>query len=121
MEDLVAKLQRHAEELYSARGFNSAAHALLLAADEIVKLRAAVAAEREAMKAELEELRKANEAFEVRQEWWTERMVDLEAQFKEALEAEREEIIAILSRTEFTSLEHMPSEAALIIRMRGGP
>ncbi len=34
---------------------------------------------------------------------------------------EREEIIATLSRTEFTSLEHMPSEAALIIRMRGGP
>lgn len=33
---------------------------------------------------------------------------------------EREAIIEILSRTEFTSLEHMPSEAALIIRMRGG-
>jgi len=32
---------------------------------------------------------------------------------------EREEIIAILSETEFTSLDHMPSEAALIIRMRG--
>jgi len=33
---------------------------------------------------------------------------------------EREEIIAILSETEFTSLDHMPSEAALIIRLRGG-
>jgi hypothetical protein len=43
------------------------------------------AAERETIKAELEELRKANEAFGKRQEWWTERMVDLEAQ----LEAER--------------------------------
>ena len=42
MEDLVAKLQRHADELYSARGFNKPAQALLLAADEIVKLRAAV-------------------------------------------------------------------------------
>ncbi len=42
--------------------------------------------EREAM----EELRKANEAFGKRQEWWTERMVDLEAQLKEAVEAERE-------------------------------
>jgi hypothetical protein len=54
MEDLVAKLQRHADELYSARGFNKAAHALLLAADEIVKLRAAVAAEREACAKEYE-------------------------------------------------------------------
>jgi hypothetical protein len=34
---------------------------------------------------------------------------------------EREDIIAMLSRTEFTSLDHMPSEAALIIRLRGGP
>lgn len=34
--------------------------------------------------------------------------------------AEREACIEILSRTEFTSLEHMPSEAALIIRLRGG-
>ena len=34
--------------------------------------------------------------------------------------AEREACIEILSRTEFTSLEHMPSEAALIIRARGG-
>jgi len=39
---------------------------------------------------------------------------------KRLMEIEREEIIAILSRTEFTSLDHMPSEAALIIRMRGG-
>lgn len=48
VDDLVPKLQRHAVELYSARGFNSAAHSMLVAADEIVKLRAAVAAEREA-------------------------------------------------------------------------
>ena len=34
--------------------------------------------------------------------------------------AEREACIEILSRTEFTSLEHMPSEAALLIRARGG-
>ena len=34
--------------------------------------------------------------------------------------AEREAIIGLLSRTEFTSLEHMPHEAALMIRMRGG-
>ena len=33
---------------------------------------------------------------------------------------EREACIEILSRTEFTSLEHMPSEAALLIRARGG-
>lgn len=38
---------------------------------------------------------------------------------RKAVLKEREEIIAILSETEFTSLEHMPSEAALIIRMRG--
>lgn len=38
---------------------------------------------------------------------------------RKAVLQEREEIIAILSETEFTSLEHMPSEAALIIRMRG--
>lgn len=31
---------------------------------------------------------------------------------------ERESCIEILSRTEFTSLEHMPSEAALLIRAR---
>lgn len=34
--------------------------------------------------------------------------------------AEREACIQILSRTEFTSLDHMPAEAALIIRARGG-
>lgn len=38
---------------------------------------------------------------------------------KRLLEIEREACIKILSRTEFTSLEHMPSEAALIIRTRG--
>lgn len=32
---------------------------------------------------------------------------------------ERESIIELLSTTEFTSLDHMPSEAALLIRMRG--
>ncbi len=32
---------------------------------------------------------------------------------------ERESIIELLATTEFTSLEHMPSEAELIIRMRG--
>lgn len=31
---------------------------------------------------------------------------------------EREAIIEILSSTEFTSIDHMPSEAALIIRLR---
>lgn len=35
-------------------------------------------------------------------------------------EREREACIEILSRTEFTSLEHMPSEAALLIHARGG-
>lgn len=56
------------------------------------------AAEREAIKAELEELRKANEEFGIRQEWWTERMVDLEAQLKEAVEAEREACAATVER-----------------------
>jgi len=32
---------------------------------------------------------------------------------------ERESIIELLSTTEFTSLDHMPSEADLLIRMRG--
>jgi formate dehydrogenase maturation protein FdhE len=41
-------------------------------------------------------------------------------QVEQRVQAEREACIEILSRTEFTSLEHMPSEAALIIRMRGG-
>jgi len=54
------------------------------------------AAEREDIKAELEELREANEAFGKRQEWWTERMVDLEAQLKEAVKAEREECASFL-------------------------
>jgi hypothetical protein len=50
---------------------------------------------------------------------WQAELIAEEAQ--KAVRAEREEIIAILSRTEFTSLDHMPSEAALIIRLRGGP
>jgi hypothetical protein len=65
MEDLVAKLQRHADELYSARGFNKPAHAMLLAADEIVKLRAAVAAEREACAKECEKIERWHS------KWWT--------------------------------------------------
>jgi len=41
--------------------------------------------------------------------------------FAELIAAEeREACIQILSSTEFTSLDHMPSEAALIIRARGG-
>ena len=44
----------------------------------------------------------------------------LEAFAKLIIAEEREACIEILSRTEFTSLEHMPSEAALIIRARGG-
>ena len=64
MEDLVAKLQRHADDLYSARGFNKPAQALLLAADEIVKLRAAVAAEREACAKECEKIERWHS------KWW---------------------------------------------------
>ena len=68
------------------------------------------------LRAENKQLREANEAFGRLQEWWTERMFELE----EAVLAEREACIEILSRTEFTSLEHMPSEAALLIRAREG-
>ena len=53
---------------------------------EIIAAKAA-AAEREECAAEIEALRNANEAFARRQEWWNDRMVELEA----AVLAEREE------------------------------
>ena len=58
------------------------------------------------------------------QRWYSSKCGMDASEFEEFAElvaaAEREACIEILSRTEFTSLEHMPSEAALIIRTRGG-
>ena len=42
----------------------------------------------------------------------------IRAALETAVNSERERIIGILSRTEFTSLDHMPHEAATIIRAR---
>jgi len=42
----------------------------------------------------------------------------IRAALETAVNSERERIIGILSRTEFTSLDHMPHEAATIIRSR---
>ena len=43
-------------------------------------------------------------------------VVYTEAQVIDFINQERERIIAYLSRTEFTSLDHMPHEAAINIR-----
>jgi hypothetical protein len=51
-------------------------------------------AEREECAAEIEALRNANEAFAARQEWWNDRMVELEG----AVAAEREACAAICER-----------------------
>jgi len=94
MEDLVNKLRCYADDLHSAGGFNGYASAMSLAADEIV------------------ELREANEAFAKRQEWWTERMFELEKQLGNAVLAEREACAAIC--------DEGPSFCGDIIRARGG-
>jgi hypothetical protein len=69
MEDIVNKLRCYAVDPSSrVRGY---ARVMTLAADEIVKLREYA-----------EELRKANEEFGIRQEWWTELTYQFEARLE---------------------------------------
>jgi hypothetical protein len=59
----------------------------------------------------IEGLREANEAFAKRQEWWTERMFELEKQLGDAVLAEREACAMELERSK-THLDDVRLELA---------